>query len=103
MAKAMAGTVTECGHLDDGTRETGVATAYGTLTATDVDADATQTWSLQGTPSTTYGSMMLDASTGVWMYTLDNTLAATQALKEGEEATQTYTARVMDDFGAYVD
>jgi Ca2+-binding RTX toxin-like protein len=30
-------------------------------------------------------------------------LAATQALKEGQSATQTYTIRVTDDFGAYKD
>jgi VCBS repeat-containing protein len=39
----------------------------------------------------------------VWTYTLNNALAATQALTEGEVVTQTYTARVTDDFGAFVD
>ncbi|QAU32824.1 VCBS domain-containing protein [Janthinobacterium sp. 17J80-10] len=103
LAAALAGSITEAGHLDDGTAVAGTASATGTLTATDVDAAATQTWSLQGAPSTTYGSIAIDASTGVWTYTLDNTLAATQALKEGETVTQTYVARVTDDFGAYVD
>ena len=46
---------------------------------------------------------MLNAGTGVWTYTLDNTKTATQALKEGETVTQTYTARVTDDFGAYAE
>ncbi|MBK3866680.1 hypothetical protein GFL09_03065, partial [Pseudomonas stutzeri] len=94
---ALVGNVSEAGPLDDGT------VATGTLSATDSDAGATRTWSVQGTPSTTYGDLVLDATTGVWTYTLDNTLAATQALKEGEEVTQTYTARVTDDFGAYID
>jgi len=39
----------------------------------------------------------------VWTYTLNNELAATQALKEGEVVTQSYTARVSDEFGGYVD
>jgi VCBS repeat-containing protein len=99
----LAGSVTEAGNNDDGTPVAGTSTATGTLTATDVDTDATQTWSIQGTPSTTYGSIAIDATTGVWTYTLDNALAATQALKEGDSVTQTYTARVTDDFGAYVD
>ena len=90
---ATAGSVSEAGHLDDGTVVAGTATATGDLNASDVDSGATQTWGLQGTPSTTYGSMAIDSSTGVWTYTLDNNLAATQALKEGEVVTQTYTAR----------
>ena len=100
---ATAGSVSEAGHLDDGTVVAGTVTATGDLNASDVDTGATQTWSLQGTPSTTYGSMAIDSSTGIWTYTLDNTKAATQALKEGDSVTQTYTARVTDDFGAWVD
>jgi VCBS repeat-containing protein len=102
-AAALAGSLSEAGHLDDGTVVNGTASATGTLSASDVDAGATQTWTLQGTPSTTYGTMVLDAATRVWTYTLNNNLAATQALKEGEVVTQTYTVRVTDDFGAYVD
>jgi large repetitive protein len=102
-ATAQAGTVTEAGDLDNGDDVAGLPTVTGQLTATDVDAGATQAWSIQGTPSTTYGSIAIDLSTGLWTYTLNNTLAATQALKEGDVVTQTYTARVTDDKGAYVD
>ncbi|MEA4872796.1 MAG: VCBS domain-containing protein, partial [Synergistaceae bacterium] len=69
----------------------------------DVDTGATQTWSLTGSQPSTYGTMSVDSSTGIWTYTLDNTLAATQALTEGDSVTQTYTVRVTDDFGAYAD
>ena len=62
---ATAGSVSEAGHLDDGTVVAGTATATGDLNASDVDSGATQTWGLQGTPSTTYGSMAIDSSTGV--------------------------------------
>ena len=99
----LAGAVTEAGNLDDGTVVAGTISDTGTLAASDVDADATQSWTLQGTPDTTYGTMVLVEETGVWTYTLDNTLAATQALKEGQSEQVTYTARVTDDKGAYVD
>lgn len=81
----------------------GTATATGALSVRDADANASHNWSLQGSPSTTYGTMSIQASSGVWTYTLDNSLAATQALKEGEVVTQTYIARATDDFGAWVD
>ncbi|WP_221762991.1 VCBS domain-containing protein [Chlorobium phaeovibrioides] len=102
-AAAHAGAVVEAGHQDNGTVVAGTATATGTLVASDVDTGATKTWSLQGTPSETYGTMAIDSASGVWTYTLDNTKTATQALKEGESATQSYTARVTDDQGASVD
>ncbi len=101
-AAARAGTVIEAGNLDNGTVVPGISTISGTLSASDVDTAATRTWSIQGTPSTTYGSLGVNAASGVWTYTLNNSLAATQALKEGASVTQTYTVRVTDDFGAYV-
>jgi len=97
------GTVREAGHLDDGSVDAGTASISGTLTASDVDSGASRSWLIVGTPSTTYGSIAIDASTGVWTYTLDNTLATTQALAEGQSVSQTYTARVTDEFGATAD
>ncbi|MGI2202230.1 VCBS domain-containing protein, partial [Shewanella baltica] len=101
-ATQLVGSVVEAGDLDDGTDAPGTPTATGQLSATDVDNGATQTWSVQGTPDTTYGSFAVDAS-GKWTYTLDNTKAATQALAEGATQTVTYTVRVTDDKGAWVD
>ena len=98
-AKARQGFVIEAGYLLEGS-----ATASGTLTASDPDTGATQTWSIADTtPASTYGSIEINANTGVWTYTLDNTKGATQALHEGETATESYTARVTDEFGAYAD
>ncbi|QIR76842.1 beta strand repeat-containing protein [Sulfurospirillum diekertiae] len=99
---ALVGTVVEAGNYDDGSAFAGTPSISGQLSASDVDHGATKTWNIVGTPSTTYGSIGID-STGKWTYTLDNSLSTTQALKEGETVTQTYTARVMDDKGAYVD
>ncbi|NMD52849.1 type I secretion C-terminal target domain-containing protein, partial [Shewanella sp. DNRA4] len=101
-ATQLVGTVVEAGDLDDGTDVAGTPTATGQLSATDVDNGATQTWSVQGTPDTTYGSFSVDA-TGKWTYTLDNTKAATQALAEGQSQQLTFTVRVTDDKGAWVD
>jgi VCBS repeat-containing protein len=99
---ALSGTVTEAGNLDDGTVVAGTAAATGTLSASDVDGTV-RTWALQGTAPTTYGAFAVNTTSGVWSYTLDNTKAATQALKEGESVTQTVTIRVSDEFGAYRD
>ena len=68
-----------------------------------MDTGATQVWSIEGTAPTTYGSIQIDSSTGVWTYTLDNEDADVKALAEGASVTQSYTARVTDDKGASVD
>jgi VCBS repeat-containing protein len=99
---ALSGTVTEAGNLDDGTVVAGTPTATGALSASDVDG-AVRTWALQGTAPTTYGTFAVNSTSGVWSYTLDNTMASTQSLKEGESVTQTVTMRVSDEFGAYRD
>ncbi|KQV68058.1 VCBS domain-containing protein [Rhizobium sp. Root1220] len=75
-----------------------VSTAHGQFTATDVDLNHTLTWSISG--SNTYGAMSIDASTGKWIYQLDDSRAGTQGLGAGETATETYTATVTDEYGA---
>ncbi len=71
----------------------------GTLAASDVDKDATLTWSVVATNGT-YGTIGIDPQTGEWTYTLDNTRAATQALNDGEQRRETFTAVVTDEHGA---
>ena len=94
------GTVTEDGHLDDGTVVLGTSSATGTLTSSDVDNGATAAWS--GDAPGMYGSISIDAVTGAWTYTLDNNLAATQALTEGQIETETFTMTVSDGLGGTV-
>ncbi|NTU52390.1 MAG: DUF4347 domain-containing protein [Chlorobiaceae bacterium] len=97
--EARQGSVTESGF-----GVAGSASATGTLTASDVDAGATKTWSIVGsTPENACGGITIDATSGVWDYTLDNNDTVTQALKAGESVLQSYTARVTDEFGAYAD
>ena len=75
-----------------------VPAASGTLTATDVDAGEVLTWSISGASS--YGTMTIDAGTGVWTYRLDNADGDTQALTQGQVVSETFTATVTDEFGA---
>ena len=72
-------------------------TASGTLSSTDVDAGHTATWT--GDATSAYGTFAITAG-GVWTYTLNNASSATQALKQGEVHTETFTATVTDDKGA---
>ncbi|MDD9155545.1 retention module-containing protein [Aliivibrio sp. S4TY2] len=76
-----------------------VATASGELVSADLDTTDTATWSV-GAPSTgTYGEITVDAN-GKWTYIIDNTLAATQSLSEGQTETETFTVIVTDGSGA---
>ncbi|CAM4108724.1 Cadherin domain-containing protein [Vibrio neonatus] len=78
-------------------KEDGVAFVEGQVTATDVDHNAVLTYTpdnLQGT----YGTFVLNPSSGKWNYTLDND--AHQALAEGESHVETMLVTVTDDQGA---
>jgi VCBS repeat-containing protein len=77
--------------------------ATGQLSASDVDHGATQSWSVQGSATGTYGAIAVDAATGQWTYTLNNTAVAVQSLAAGESHDETFTVRVTDDKGAFVD
>ena len=94
----VSGAVVEAGSLDDGTPVAGTPSVSGTLVSADVDADATATWS--GNAAGTYGTFTVDAMTGEWTYALENGLAATQGLTEGETVQEVFTVTVTDDFGA---
>src|SRR5438477_12573689 len=54
--------------------------------------------SYSGDATGSYGNFAVNASTGVWTYTLDN--AAHQSLAAGETHTETFAVTVTDDFGA---
>src|SRR5690606_6406822 len=78
--------------------EDDVTTVSGTLSAADVDNNATLTWSIQE-PTGQYGKLTLDGNTGTWTYALDNTSAAVQALAEGETHSERFTIIVTDEHG----
>lgn len=98
-AAAAAGAVTESGKDQDAVVvDAGIASATGTLTWADVDTGATATWS--GDAAGSYGSFVIDPSTGVWSYTLDNTDVDTDALAAGQVVTESFTVIVTDDQNA---
>lgn len=76
-----------------------VATASGELVSADLDTTDTATWSVQAPSSGAYGEITVDAD-GKWTYTIDNTLAATQSLSQGQIVTETFTVVVTDGSGA---
>ncbi|TPG49876.1 hypothetical protein EAH89_20285 [Roseomonas nepalensis] len=72
-------------------------TAAGTLLVTDADAgeaafQAVAPAALAGR----YGNFTFDEATGAWSYAVDNRLAATQALREGQSVTETLTVASLD-------
>ncbi len=72
-------------------------TATGTLTNTDVDNPPnTFTAVTSPTPSNAgYGTFTMTAA-GVWIYTLDNSNHAVQALNVGDTLTDTFTVTTVD-------
>ncbi|WP_447577399.1 VCBS domain-containing protein [Achromobacter kerstersii] len=73
-------------------------TTSGQLTAVDVDATDSHTWSVPGDGKAAYGSFSVDA-TGKWTYNLDNASTKVQALAAGQQVTDTITVTVNDGHG----
>ncbi|ALM83293.1 VCBS domain-containing protein, partial [Bordetella sp. N] len=76
--------------------EDGTQTASGQFSKTDIDANDTHTWTVDGNAKGTYGTFSVD-QTGKWTYTLDN--AAAQALTTKDHIQETYTVKVDDGHG----
>ena len=70
----------------------------GQVLASDVDSSAHLTWSL-ASGAGIYGTLALDADTGVWAYTLDNDRAPTQGLLGGQQVHETFLVTVSDGLG----
>ena len=110
------GAVTEAGNADPGTPivdttstnpgapTAGIPTASGTVTASDADdgedVGEVDGLTFSGDATGTYGSFSINPATGAWQYQLNNADADTQALAEGETATEQFTVTVTDDEGA---
>ena len=87
------GAVTEAGGVNNATA--GTPSASGTLTITDVDTGQ-KALAVPATLAGTYGNFTLNATTGAWTYTLDNTKSATQALTAGQKVTDSLTVTSLD-------
>jgi VCBS repeat-containing protein len=73
----------------------GVPTATGTLTDTDVDNLANTFLVASGASANNYGTYTMNA-TGTWVYTLNNTNAAVQALNVGQTLSDSFTVKTVD-------
>ena len=90
-----SGSVTEAGKVGSGIP--GVPIAAGNLESTDVD-NPPDAWNAVGFPTASangYGTYTLTAA-GVWIYILDNSNPAVQALNVGVTLTDTFTATTTD-------
>ena len=92
----VTGAVVEAGELNNS--NPGTPTATGDLSSSDLD-NPNDAWTPVGTPTTGasgYGSYTLTAA-GLWIYTLDNSNAAVQALNVGQTLTDTFTVTTVGD------
>ncbi|MGV2864458.1 VCBS domain-containing protein, partial [Achromobacter sp. AGC39] len=89
---------TIAGNATGAVKEDGTLTANGQLTKTDIDLTDTHTWSVSNNGAGTYGTFVVDSG-GKWTYTLNNTSASVQGLKEGQQVTDTITVTVNDGHG----
>ncbi|WP_414868204.1 beta strand repeat-containing protein, partial [Pseudomonas sp. IT-194MI4] len=74
----------------------------GQFSSSDIDHNATATWSIAGSNTGTYGSIAVDSS-GQWTYTLangtDGVASAVQSLKAGESHNEVFSVQVSDGLG----
>ena len=85
--------VSEAGGVNNGTA--GDPSASGQVTVSDVD-DGEAHFQAPASLNGTYGTFTFDEQTGQWSYTLDDSRAATQALNDGDPATDTLTVTSAD-------
>ena len=87
--------MTEAGGVNNGTPGTPIA--IGDLNSTDVD-NPPDAWDVVGTSSrgaSGFGTYTLTAA-GLWVYRLDNSNPAVQALNVGGTLTDSFTATTVD-------
>ena len=92
----VTGTVVEAGELNNS--NPGTPTATGDLSSSDLD-NPNDVWTPVDTATVSasgYGSYTLTAA-GLWIYTLDNSNAAVQALNGGATLTDTFTVTTVGD------
>ncbi|WP_349736215.1 VCBS domain-containing protein [Pseudomonas jessenii] len=90
------------GHDAGAVQEDSTLSVSGQFSSADIDHDATATWSINGSPAGTYGSIAVDNS-GQWTYTLangtDGVASAVQSLKVGESHNEVFSVQVSDGLG----
>ncbi|SCK21942.1 VCBS domain-containing protein, partial [Vogesella sp. LIG4] len=95
-----AANTTASGAVSEGDDGSSRSTS-GVIAYSDVDASDSHSFALQGTAAT-YGTASVDATTGEWHYTVHDS-GAVDALGAGETLGDSFTVRVSDNHGGYVD
>ncbi|MDR6610584.1 VCBS domain-containing protein, partial [Pseudomonas synxantha] len=90
------------GNAAGAVQEDTTLSVSGQFSSVDIDHDATTSWTINGSPTGTYGSIAVDNS-GQWTYTLangtDGVASAVQALKAGESHNEVFSVQVSDGLG----
>ncbi|MGF6092357.1 beta strand repeat-containing protein, partial [Pseudomonas sp. 18173] len=90
------------GNAAGAVQEDTALSVSGQFSSTDIDHDATATWSIAGSNTGTYGAIAVD-TTGQWTYTLangtDGVASAVQSLKAGETHNEVFSVQVSDGLG----
>ncbi|HYF16433.1 MAG TPA: VCBS domain-containing protein [Ramlibacter sp.] len=79
------------------------ALAAGQVTATDVDNGDRLGFAALGAAAGSFGWFAVNADTGDWTYSLDESSLHVQALAQDETHVETFTVRVTDAWGAWAD
>ncbi|MDP2575986.1 VCBS domain-containing protein [Vibrio penaeicida] len=77
--------------------ETAITTASGSLVTADVDEADTASYSV--TTASSYGTMTVNPTTGVWEYVVDSNNATVNSLGKGSSIVDTAVVTVTDKFG----
>ncbi|MES2999803.1 MAG: VCBS domain-containing protein [Pseudomonadota bacterium] len=94
----VVGNPVEAGNLDNGAVVPGTPALAGRVSATDADDGDILTYS--GSADGLYGRFAIDSASGQWSYALDNSRSATNALREGQSAFESFLVTVRDSQGA---
>ena len=85
------------GDMTASVKEDAVLIAEGQLTVSDVDTSDTHKWTVENAQGK-YGKFEVDQN-GKWIYTLDSSTPAVQALGEGEQREERFEVTVDDGHG----
>ncbi|CCO46078.1 putative VCBS repeat and Serralysin domain protein [Vibrio nigripulchritudo SOn1] len=87
------------GDTSDSISQDATASVTGDLNVSDKDLSDTHSWSIVGSDTGKYGELSLNTSTGEWEYTINNSLAGSNALGQGQTEDEVFTVMVSDGQG----
>ncbi|RYU67051.1 retention module-containing protein, partial [Aliivibrio finisterrensis] len=76
------------------TKEDEVLESSGQLAVTNPQSNLSYTWSITGSPTSEFGTLSLNPTTGQWEYTLNNSALSVQSLANGQIITDVFEVSV---------